>query len=1149
MKLAFRDDVNVATSDQEAGSYFNNTDRMVLLRTPSVAELQELWQEFDRELRAAIKELMLQPYGEIVRSLGRLGFREKEAESRENVLFGMLTSGSPAKSAQFRKSAMAKALIALDLVPDTTPHGKKRTRIVRGNGSVEDYALAMTREQQRAFIDAVVEIEDVDEWLLTAQGSRAGWSDIQASLRKATDSLQFLNVLAEQVDRFMGDPDVRTKRHASIEEKIVYAPSWFAQFLAKRGIWLWPARYVARIVYLYPARLIPLVSRLSVPDRYRELADKVFRYHQDQRHSGAVLSLQAFTIAGLAGNTWSETTPGLSGSDPGDYRWYPLSCFKAVGNTQNNLTSSINAVYRIATEHFGFDYGERQESALFLHTMRLDKSGVDAFNWTNSPTPQNTRLATRLLGEPVTEVPPHVRNWARELRSMLTLFDVQAIKQVEDALNIWLIYLMTLEPEEAPRDFRSIKRRLHIHDMRDENLRTFYVFLNAFFTGKSADRGNRAMQQLRKAFHLAAVRDGFEGEDNPVDPDHDMLTREDVRRLDVTPRKALDKEVWELLVRKNRENDFAFARGLGDGKQCWHTLRNTETGEYETVFWPDVAVIVDIALNSGMRNVSGRWIDSGEGDEKILAVETMAMVPNPHPCATPGREEGFLRVVDIPGFEKRQIIGMYVGINKTGRRFVLPWTDKHVVSSVERMKALQARYNPIRHIVSRAEEGVVSTTRGNVERFDKIYPLFRDPSKKTNVAVTEGRVRAYWKALLLSVQDEVDALYGRPYPLVEDDKVIFGIHALRVTMVSNLIEAGVSPEIVRDLVGHATWVMTWHYNARRSATLHGALQMLFAARSEALERLAAGDRSAVMELADQAIRPEFVTDHVGADLMRNHVKRGSRAPFDVMQHGICPGGVCSEGGEKVGEGKYKPVWRPKACSGCRFRVTGPHFLPGIMNRINNLMAEIWLSGQRSQELSNEIARIREAGKNPHVLEASRDLETMFRDDLTKELGMENQILSKCMEMAAVAAEKGRSADHIMLPASPDLDIGQVGYGYSEAHPFQLMHMLVKETQILPASIMEIPHGVEENWKKMTNRIMKANGLAEFLYRMPEQNEKNAFIRIGDALIEAFPEASKFQQLVQGSIRLDSDAQIRLRDHVTAILEESSATPQITYEAA
>src|SRR5690606_12001841 len=117
--------------------------------------------------------------------------------------------------------------------------------------------------------------------------------------------------------------------------------------------------------------------------------------------------------------------------------------------------------------------------------------------------------------------------------------------------------------------------------------------------------------------------------------------------------------------------------------------------EYELVFWPAEAITVDVLLNSGMRHISGRWVDSGEGDAMRIDRETMRLVPNGHPAATPRREECFLQLVDLPGVDSRKIFGQLVGTNKTGKPYVIPWVDSAVVDGFYRMLDLQMKYNPI----------------------------------------------------------------------------------------------------------------------------------------------------------------------------------------------------------------------------------------------------------------------------------------------------------------------------------------------------------------------------------------------------------------------------------------------------------------------
>lgn len=743
---------------------------------------------------------------------------------------------------------------------------------------------------------------------------------------------------------------------------------------------------------------------------------------------------------------------------------------------------------------------------------------------------------------PVTEVPEHVRSWAAQLREVLEHFGVKTIQGVERSLNLWLIFLMTLEPDEAPVDFQSISRATHIHDIRNENQRTFRVFLDSYFRDDPRDQGNRALTALQKAFYLAAVRDGFQHLNNPVEMKLDTISRKNAKSRDVTHRKPLEMEAWELIVRKNREGDYAFARSLGP-KRYHYTLRNPETGEYDHVFWPAEAIIVDIILNSGMRHISARWTDSGQGDEEILDTVNLKMIPNPHPSATLGRKEAFLRLVTIPDKVRRNIVGMYVGINKGGKQFEIPWSDPAIISAVHRMQALQEKYNPVKGAVKPIEGGLRQMTRGDKERFPDIYPLFRDPGNPSNMAVSDTKVRTYWKELLRECQPAVNELFGHEYPLIDDDGMVFDLHALRVTMVSNLLEAGISLEIVRDLVGHATWMMTWYYNGRRSAMLHSAVQEVMARRTESHDALASGDRAAILEYADEAITPDFIEDHVGKQMLRRYAERKSLPPFSIFVHGVCPGGSCATGGERISEGKYKPVWRERACALCRYRVTGPKFIEGINNHINNLMVEMRLSAKRAKELGDEIERIEaETGKPAHGLRRSQQAESGFRDQLSKEYAAETKTRAIVRHVEAAAAAIGASADSILLPSVPDFDASQLEYGIAEVHEFELVHTQVKEMRMLPASIVDVPSGLEENHRAMVREILRANDLSEIAIRMSGPHEKEICLNIGDVLLREYPEPTRFQQLLEGAVRLEPEVVETIRTQVAMLV--APRTPQL-----
>jgi hypothetical protein len=91
---------------------------------------------------------------------------------------------------------------------------------------------------------------------------------------------------------------------------------------------------------------------------------------------------------------------------------------------------------------------------------------------------------------------------------------------------------------------------------------------------------------------------------------------------------------------------------------------------------------------------------------------------------------------------------------------------------------------------------------------------------ESKIWLSATKVLSYWKDLLRHCQVDVNKLFRREYPLINDDGLV-SIHALSVTMVSNLLEAGVSIDIIRDLVGHATWPLRGR-NCRTEVTVPAA---------------------------------------------------------------------------------------------------------------------------------------------------------------------------------------------------------------------------------------------------------------------------------------------------------------------------------------
>jgi hypothetical protein len=1092
----------------EPGHHINLSNDFVLLRLPSASEMRSLYKGFNRLVRDLLHELFTTPYGVLAARCGKLGFGE--TADRESLPYGLMSSGSPALFANLRKSEAVATFVRLGKHTTVTTRGKVRTKMRDGDGSVEDKVLALDDKERAAFLRSIVfDSTSLDDFLKFQQLAKAGDRELSDVVVKGRDGFEILHAVATETERslYQSERPHPSSKATGSQQKFAFV--WFAEFLAREGVWLWPVSYVNRSRYLAPGRLMPLSVYLPLPPSEREFADLVLSFQKDQRATAAAVVLNVFLILSLASTAWKQTRlPHRS-----------LLAFKEWAQhapSGNFLSSSTNALYRLLTNHRGIDPTGRSEAAHFHMQKRLANRGVEPFAWVFDPRPRNTRTVQRCLGSPITEVPEHVKSWALQFRSLLPAYKVKQIGTVVDCLDTWLIYLMTLSPAEAPASLRDIDRTRHVNDMRDADSRTYHRFLKVHFTEDAREIGQQAITKMKQAWQFAAIQEGFSKASNPFDVELDRAVGLR-KRNHRTVRKPMEMAVWELIVEENRKDDYRFARELGR-ERYWLRLRVPGTAEFESVFWPAEAIVVDVILNSAARHKMARWLDSGEGDEFLVDVEQAVEVRNTLPVAQPKRRAGFLRLIDLVGKERRRVVGMFFNTNKTGAPFEVPWIDHGLARSIVRMRDLQIRYNPIDRPIP-ARDPDVSDGYVDLTNFAEVFPLFRNPGHPGAVAVSSTRVLAYWKALLEHCQPLVNEALGDHYPLIADDEAVFDHHALRVTVVTNLLEAGVDVSIVQSLVGHATMVMTWYYNAKRNEQVHRTIQEAFEARKLALDRLRVGDPDAVSEVIAQAAVPDFVEDHVGVDLLREHGTMRT-APIDIFSHGLCPGGNCETGGERYLDGKHHPVWRPRACSGCRYRVTGPMFLNGLVNRLNMLTAEMRHSRRRAIEFSEQIDEIEKTtGKPAYALRGSRDREKEFRDKLAKEWALELKTIKLCQHLMETAAGNGGSAMNMLVPTG-DIDPASLSLDFGEVHELELFHNLVKETTIIPASIIEMPSGTEEQWERALREILRHNGMADLVVRLPPKQAKEAYLRFGDALLAEVGEPSRLQEMIDGFLLFD-----------------------------
>lgn len=1135
--VIFRDDDNVLGHPDEPDAYFNATsDKYVLLRPPSNQELRDHLEKFEERIRGILIEYLLTNVGEAKDRFGTVGLNEKLIEGRRSLELGLVyTGGPPQRFTFFQTNAVTQAVIELGLVSARTPKGTRRKRLRGLATGIATFVESQPREMRQRILHTVFDIhDDLDDVLNFAQTSAVGWRALNELVKSNLKPADILEEIATRTEAFFTEQKSRgTQTSTAYGTGRIYGPPWFAQHLSTEGVWLQPPNHIGGLSWLFPSKLEPAGVRFCTPDRHREMADAIIEHRR--RHQGtSTEAIQSMFLGVLQStNVWRFN----------NLRAWPLAHYRewihAKAGSKDVRSSSLNGVYRISCAHFNQHIGVHPAAPHFVLGLRSARTGLDVFSWCDRPTPRNTRKAEKCLGHPIEEVPVHVKEWAQYLREILVLFENKTLSNTTNVMNSWLIYLLTLNPTNAPHDFSEVVRHLHVSDGNSSNTSTYVSFMLRNYSRSSTNLAERSISTMKNAWLLAANRDGYSSRLTcPFDTATDSL-RQRRSRLARTSRQSLDQTAAEIIVRENRKNNFEFSKmEKSGGRWNYHfTLKNADTKRVETVFMPVAPTLIDVILNTGLRKISARWIDSGEGDEFIADVDSLNYRPNPLPTATPGRQESFVTICDVDDRELRRVIGMYVGLNKTGKRYTVPYIERGALRSVLDLARLQRSYNPIQRPVAQVEPNV----RAKYTPADKvalIYPLFRDPDNGLNHPVSPQKIDTYWRALLQHCQPLVNESLGYDYPLLIGDRPRFDIHSLRVTMVTILSEKGVPMDIIQMLVGHSTVMMTWYYKRVSDGRIHRELQRAIEGQKQNAEPVHFDDASDFSDVADEAVTSVDVDDPIGLDYLRKHnqTKSGS---IDEFTHGICAGGDCSTGGRRQAEGRYAPVFRPRACSRCRHRVTGPRYINGIVFRINCLLFEIKQSIQIEEKLNGEAGALEDSGKPFRSVRSLAVNEREKRDELLAEWAAEIHILEACKSKLHQSTEDPSGFE--LGARALDLDPAGIDLIFAQAHDFELANMLITDSRFMSGSQLGLPPGIEE-WRDIRLlEIIAKNNLSQLFTRLDRQTSREAFDMLADSIIESTRGQNLLQDVIDGVLSLkDLGLLDNVEQSISTLTEQSNS---------
>lgn len=724
---------------------------------------------------------------------------------------------------------------------------------------------------------------------------------------------------------------------------------------------------------------------------------------------------------------------------------------------------------------------------------------------------------------------PELEKWVELFEEYKTIVKLQCGGRLNAAFNRWLEFLSELS--YPPLKPEAVDRARHIKNVWNPSVKTYWRYLE-LITESPATK-NYMLMTMRRFFDYYRDRFILDYQKrrtrapqfvNPIKADDGWA----VNNKRKTHRHALGIDLVTLLqeILLDRDQDgnptFNWAKNHPTFSRDWRYEVDPETKETKKVWWPGRAVAMYMLLELPLRSSQVLWLDEGLGDEYTYDFDTLSLIPNHHASAERGRREGVFRLIEDP-FHSSSFLGLWVNTNKTkqydptvARGYEIPWPNDELFSMLRIMKEWNKQYFPNPSPVTIADDSSASPTEAVKSLLPKFYPLFRDKSgeqgRNPNLPFDYQKLRRMWDYLLAEAEDRLKK-QGRQIELVEwrtlssgaghtyeAPKARYDLHSLRITGITSLAEKGVPIHLISEhIVGHSTIIMTLYYEKTSPLKVR---EMLRRAQEEA-----EADLDGLLALLDEMDDPESIL--VWNNLHSENESalqalKANKGLWQVDLAGICPGTICEEGGQLDVNGHATAV-PAGACGLCRYYVTGPAFLYGQMQRLNNLMYSMREKGEELVALRRKIYDLEEGGSNRPLVEARGRRDRINRElkDMTHEWCNRYRLFQSSLAMLDQYQEKKRKVARGTMPLMPLLTANtQDGFKpvVAEAtnvglvRQISLMHELLGNFDLHKAPLAE--------YEEILNTILVNNGFDALLVSIPKEKRLAAANLLGEFLINS-----------------------------------------------
>lgn len=461
--------------------------------------------------------------------------------------------------------------------------------------------------------------------------------------------------------------------------------------------------------------------------------------------------------------------------------------------------------------------------------------------------------------------------------------------------------------------------------------------------------------------------------------------------------------------------DLKFAQSAGDSRSggdwfivdksvidkndpdCVYRVRQTSIYEQKNkglsdevyeMWFPGTTVALLTKLLLPLRTYQVRMLDSGEMDtyKYVQPMRNMVgeWIKNDSHLSQGTERNPFERGV-LRKFKDQttqlEMTGFFINTNKTAdinkeesdKGYDIPWQYEEAQYWLAKLRDWQMKYNPISR-PAKWTEMTVTHLGGKkdmriLKQMGETTFLFRNPTSigEEHLPIRVRGLEPIWYKTLKKLEEQLkensSSEEERTLKFVRPDSYMttyYPLHSLRVSLITAYaLEGGVPmPILSKAIAGHARLIMTLYYTkvgiSYVTDTMSQAEKSILENDKEAFNRFL---RDAKYEQLETSVA---ANDPIAYQAVINAQKSG--ASIVISDKGVCPKGCfgCDSGGTYVNDDTEKitygavPGFPEQNCVRCRWFITGPAFLPGLVHHFNTIGYNMSETGKRVIKYQHNI---------------------------------------------------------------------------------------------------------------------------------------------------------------------------------------------------